>query len=148
SALDGGTSKAAYLHGSFGAGKSHFMAVLLLLLENYPGAKSISELASVVVKHTWTEGKKFLLVPFHLIGARNLETAILGCYVDYLRQHHSDASLPGVFVADDIFRNAEELRGHMGDERFLALLNQSSGPAKWKGLAKGWTAESCAQAMK
>lgn len=31
-ALDGHTSKAAYLHGSFGSGKSHFMAVLHALL--------------------------------------------------------------------------------------------------------------------
>ena len=31
SALDGKSSKAAYLHGSFGSGKSHFMAVLHLL---------------------------------------------------------------------------------------------------------------------
>src|SRR5690242_19213432 len=54
SALDAGTSKAAYLHGSFGAGKSHFMAVLLLLLENYPGARAIEELAPILVKHSWT----------------------------------------------------------------------------------------------
>ena len=36
SALQGGTgrgtSKAAYLHGSFGSGKSHFMAILYLIL--------------------------------------------------------------------------------------------------------------------
>jgi hypothetical protein len=148
SALDTDTSKAAYLHGSFGAGKSHFMAVLLLLLENYPGARAIPELAPVLVKHPWTEGKKFLLVPFHLIGARNLETAILGGYVDHIREHHPDAPLPGVFVADDIFRNAEELRGHMGDDKFFSLLNPSAGPTKWKGLAKGWTRETYAQAMK
>jgi hypothetical protein len=34
SALDARSSKTAYLHGSFGAGKSHFMAVLLLLLNH------------------------------------------------------------------------------------------------------------------
>src|SRR3954464_14030648 len=33
SALDARSSKAAYLHGSFGSGKSHFMAVLHLLLQ-------------------------------------------------------------------------------------------------------------------
>ncbi len=148
SALDASTSKAAYLHGSFGSGKSHFMAVLLLLLEHYTGARKIEELAPVLVKHSWTEGKKFLLVPFHLIGARNLETAILGGYVEYVRRHHPDAPLPGVFVADDIFKNAEELRGHMGDEKFFSLLNQSTGPAKWKGLARGWAPETYAQAMK
>ena len=30
-AVDSGSSKAAYLHGSFGSGKSHFMAVLAVL---------------------------------------------------------------------------------------------------------------------
>jgi hypothetical protein len=148
SALDAGTSKATYLHGSFGSGKSHFMAVLLLLLRNYPGARAIQELAPVLVKHPWTEGKKFLLVPFHLLNSRNLETAVLGGYVDHIRQHHAEAPLPGVFVADDIFRNAEELRGHMGDDKFFALLNPPAGPAKWKGLAKGWTSETYAQAMR
>ena len=32
-ALDAGMSRGAYLHGSFGSGKSHFMAVLSLLLD-------------------------------------------------------------------------------------------------------------------
>jgi predicted ATPase len=40
SALDANTSKAAYLHGSFGSGKSHFMAVLHLLLLNDAGARA------------------------------------------------------------------------------------------------------------
>ena len=35
-AVEGRNSKAAYLHGSFGAGKSHFMAVLHLLLQHDP----------------------------------------------------------------------------------------------------------------
>jgi hypothetical protein len=61
----------------------------------------MQELAPILVKHPWTAGKKFLLVPFHLIGARNLETAILGGYVEHVRRHHPDAPLPGVFVADD-----------------------------------------------
>ena len=33
SAVDANSSKACYLHGSFGSGKSHFMAVLHLLLQ-------------------------------------------------------------------------------------------------------------------
>ena len=36
SAVDSVSSKACYLHGSFGAGKSHFMAVLHLLLAQPP----------------------------------------------------------------------------------------------------------------
>ena len=37
SAVQGRTSKATYLHGSFGSGKSHFMAVLHLILQGNPG---------------------------------------------------------------------------------------------------------------
>jgi predicted ATPase len=44
-AVEGHSSKACYLHGSFGAGKSHFMAVLLLLLAGNVRARSIPELA-------------------------------------------------------------------------------------------------------
>ena len=39
-ALDTRGSKAAYLHGSFGSGKSHFMAVLHLLLQHDPRARA------------------------------------------------------------------------------------------------------------
>ena len=100
SALETNTSKGAYLHGSFGSGKSHFMAVLSLLLQHNPEARSIPELASVVAKHNrWTEQRKFLVVPYHMIGAPNLESAILGHYADYVRALHPQAPdtgfLPG-----------------------------------------------------
>jgi hypothetical protein len=51
SALQTNTSKASYLHDSFGSGKSHFMAVLHLLLQGNTDARSIPELASVITKH-------------------------------------------------------------------------------------------------
>src|SRR3954451_22862928 len=50
-ALRAGTSKAAYLHGSFGTGKSHFMAMLYLLLSGEPTARSHARLARVADKH-------------------------------------------------------------------------------------------------
>jgi hypothetical protein len=46
------SSKAAYLHGSFGSGKSHFMAILHLILAGNPHARSIPELAEVIAKHS------------------------------------------------------------------------------------------------
>jgi predicted ATPase len=59
SALETSSSKGTYLHGSFGSGKSHFMAVLTLLLQRHPEARSIRELASVVAKHNvWTPGTR------------------------------------------------------------------------------------------
>ena len=45
SAVEANTSKGAYLHGSFGSGMSHFMAVLTLLLRGDAGARSIPALA-------------------------------------------------------------------------------------------------------
>lgn len=70
SSLDGHTSKAAYLHGSFGSGKSHFMAVLHALLSGSPVARSRADFDPVLTKHEWlgTEGKKFALVPHHMLG--------------------------------------------------------------------------------
>ena len=40
SAVDATNSKACYLHGSFGAGKSHFMAVLHLMLRHNPAVRA------------------------------------------------------------------------------------------------------------
>src|SRR3954464_11602636 len=40
SAVDAANSKACYLHGSFGSGKSHFMAVLHLLLQHNTEVRS------------------------------------------------------------------------------------------------------------
>src|SRR6185437_8517413 len=85
-AVEAVSSKACYLHGSFGAGKSHFMAVLHLLLQHNPAVRSIAELAKVCDGHRWVENKKFLLVPYHMIGARNMESAILGGYVDHVME--------------------------------------------------------------
>src|SRR3954454_5401043 len=63
------TSKATYLHGSFGSGKSHFMAVLHLILEGNTQARDIPELSGVITKHNdWLHGNKLLLVPYRRIG--------------------------------------------------------------------------------
>ena len=48
SAIETGSSKAAFLHGSFGSGKSHFMAVLHLLLQHNPDVRGVARLAPVV----------------------------------------------------------------------------------------------------
>src|SRR5271165_1805921 len=75
SAIEGSSSKAAYLHGSFGSGKSHFMAILYLLLQGDSHARSIPELAPVIEKHNaWIQGKKFLLITYYMIGAKDMES--------------------------------------------------------------------------
>jgi hypothetical protein len=141
SAVEATSSKACYLHGSFGSGKSHFMAVLHLLLHHHPSVRSKEHLDRVCAKHGWVEDKKFLLVPYHMIGARNMESAILGGYVDHVTQLHPTAPLPGVYLAGEIFKNAVQHREALGDEKFFAQLNQgqkTTGDSRRGKLAKGW----------
>ncbi len=149
SALESNTSKGAYLHGSFGSGKSHFMAVLTLLLQHNPEARSITELAPVVTKHNrWTEGRKFLVVPYHMIGSPNLESAVLGHYAEYVRTLHPDAPTPGFYRAESLFEDARRLRATMGDEAFFAPLHGTpSADSGWGSIEAGWDAESFTAAM-
>ncbi len=142
-------SKAAYLHGSFGSGKSHFMAVLSLLLAGNTQARSIPELANVVARHSWTHGRKFLLVPYHMIGARDMESAILGQYAEFVRNKHPDAPVPGFYLAEGLFKDARDLRGRMGDDPFFAQLSKpaASGGGGWGEFDSGWDPTSFEAAM-
>ena len=160
-ALEGRSSKACYLLGSFGSGKSHFMAVLNLLLQQNATAREIAELAAAVTKHNpWTSGKKFMLVPFNLIGATGLEAALLGGYADHIRRHYPDAPTPPVYRAEALFEDAKGLREAMGDKAFFAKLNreenggqpphrQSQAGASWKeaGMPSGLIVPSFALAV-
>jgi hypothetical protein len=143
SALQAKSSRASYLHGSFGSGKSHFMAVLHLILQGNLEARKIKKLASVITQHNdWIEGKRFLLVPYHMIGAHDMESGILGGYADFMRRTHPDAPIPGVYLAEGLFQDAQALRDRMGDDAFFAALNESSElRSGWGDLEAGWTAE-------
>jgi len=148
SALDDNTSKAAYLHGSFGVGKSHFMAVLDLILGGDPAARSIQELAAVIeASNTWTTGKKFLLVPYHMLGARNMEAGILGGYADFMRRTHPTAPIPGVYLVEGLFDDAKRLRAAMGDAVFFAQLNSGGADSDWGELEGAWNADSFDEAI-
>ncbi len=149
SALQGNTSKASYLHGSFGSGKSHFMAVLHLILQGNLQARGIRELASVITKHnSWITGKKFLLVPYHAIGSSNMESCILGGYVDFVRKNHPDAPIPGVYLAESLFQDAQKLLATMGNEAFFAELNEGvSTESGWGELETSWDEEKFKRAI-
>jgi hypothetical protein len=144
----GGASQGSYLHGSFGSGKSHFMAVLHLLLGGDLSARAKPELASTIAKHDeWMRGKKFLLVPYHLIGADNIESAILGGYVAHMAKLHPQASPPAVYPSQDLLTNAASLREAMGDPAFFERLNSgttqnAAGGSGWGKLKTGWDAAS------
>ncbi|MFJ8695761.1 BREX-2 system ATPase PglY [Streptomyces roseolilacinus] len=127
SALDGHRSKAAYLHGSFGSGKSHFMAVLYALLSGNQAARARTEFDPVLTKHEWltTDGKKFLLVPYHMLGAKALEQRVLGGYVHHVKKLHPEAPTPQVYRTDSLFADIRALRASTGDEAVIRGLGGS-----------------------
>ncbi|AVH55970.1 MULTISPECIES: BREX-2 system ATPase PglY [Streptomyces] len=117
-ALDGHASKAAYLHGSFGSGKSHFMAVLHALLSGRSAARAEQAFDPLFTKHEWltTDGKRFLLVPYHMLGAKAMEQRVLGGYVSHVKKLHPDAPTPQVYRTDALFEDIRALRARHGDE--------------------------------
>ncbi len=140
SALTEHRSKASYLHGSFGSGKSHFMAVLHAVLDGDVSARSRPELADLVARHHWLATTRFLLVPYHLIGAESLEAAILGGYVEHVRQAHPDAPLPALYREQGLINDARAIRDRLGTEAFLAALPSAESDGSWGELDTGWTA--------
>ncbi|WP_330354472.1 hypothetical protein [Streptomyces chartreusis] len=123
SALRKNASHAAYLHGSFGAGKSHFLTVLHAVLNGDPAVEEKARLREVIAEHeAWLPGKKFLMVPYHLVGAASLESALLGGYVKAVRKERPEAHTPLVYRADSLLADARALRANIGDEAFIRLL--------------------------
>jgi hypothetical protein len=133
-------NKGAYLHGSFGSGRSHFMAVLHLLLQGNTAARGIPELGQAVKKHDeWMQGKRCLLVPYHMIGAESVEAGILGGYARHIRKQHPAAPVPCFYLRGRLFENARQFRAQMGDEAFFAGLRRP-GPGNdsgWEGRGSG-----------
>lgn len=123
SALRDGRSQAAYLNGSFGAGKSHFMAVLDLMLADHPAPWSRGELHALRGKHDWVGKKKLLQLPIHMLGAQDMESKVLGTYVAWTAKHHPDAPTPALYADQGLFDDARDLRRRLGDDKFFAELN-------------------------
>ena len=152
-ALASGSSKAAYLHGSFGSGKSHFMAVLHLLLQQDGAARATEGLEGVVTRHDeWLAGRRFLLVPYHMIGQASMEAAVLGGYAARVAELRRGAPVPGVYRSEGLFEDARRLRAQMGDEAFFARINASAstageGASGWGDLSAHWDASSFETAL-
>ena len=153
-ALTSGVSRGAFLAGSFGSGKSHFMAILHALLRHDPAARAKAELQPVIARHDDVLlDKKVLPLAFHLIGAESLEQALFLGYIRQIARLHPGAPLPALHESDAILRDAERLRVRDGDERFFAGLNGGAagggGADAWSrliGSTGTWTAESYAAA--
>jgi hypothetical protein len=152
--MTSGVSRGAFLTGSFGSGKSHFMAILHALLRHDPTARAKSELQPVIARHDDVLlDKSVLPLAFHLIGAESLEQALFQGYIRQIGRLHPGAPLPALHQSDAILADAEALRAREGDERFFAGLNGGtaghSGGDPWAkliGNSGTWTPESYAAA--
>lgn len=135
SALRDGRSQAAYLHGSFGSGKSHFMALLTLLLAGHEEAWRIPELHALRDPHAFIGKKKLLQLHFHMVGQDSIEAAIFGRYIEHVRRHHPEATVPGLFADEQLFADAIRMRDELGDARFFGPMNDgAAAKAGWGGL--------------
>ncbi|SIS21981.1 DUF6079 family protein [Williamsia sterculiae] len=135
--IDNQTSRAAFLTGSFGSGKSHFMAVLYALLGNHPAARTMKYTSLTGRYDEQLNGKSVLRLTYHLLGAKSLEEAVFRGYLRQIARLHPDALLPAVHVTDTLIKDAEKLRAQIGDDAFLAGL---SGGDTGGGSADAWGA--------
>ena len=155
-ALTSGVSRGAFLAGSFGSGKSHFMAILHALLRHDRVAREkLEDLQPVIARHDDVLLEKNVLpLAFHLIGAESLEQALFLGYIRQVARLHAGAPLPALHESDAILRDAERLRLRDGDDRFFAGLNGGAaggggGEDAWSrliGSTGTWTAQSYAAA--
>lgn len=154
-ALDDGRSFGAHIHGSFGSGKSHFMAALSLVLDGHEAPWAVEALHPVLEKHEWVKQKRLLRLHFNMLGAESLESRVLGGYLSFMEKHHPDAEVPGIFQDEPLFQNADALRVTLGDEAFFAKLNAGGDAAEsggWgnfiaaTGISATWNPDSYAAA--
>ncbi|TDB94628.1 phage resistance protein, partial [Micromonospora fluostatini] len=152
-AVTTGRSQAVFLHGSFGSGKSHFMAVLREILQHNPHARQIRGLAEpVLAADPWLRDRRLLTLTFHMLDARSVEQAILEGYLNQVTVLHPEAPRPAVHRSDALLDDAARLRARMGDEAFFAALHDGGGAAAGGGLAAararaaGWTPQRYAAA--
>ena len=140
-ALDSGRSHAAYIQGSFGSGKSHFMAMVSLLLENSDAAWRVPQLHALREKHAWLKRKNVLQLRFHMVGQKSLEAAIFGEYVRWVRANKPEAPIPPLFADEALFEDARRHLDQLGEEKFFAPMNPTATDTRWgKRAAAGlWT---------
>jgi hypothetical protein len=151
-AIRSGVSRGAFLTGSFGSGKSHFMAVLFALLRRDAPARDKAELQPVIARHDDVlRDSKVLPLAYHMLGAKSLEQALFDGYLAQISKRHPGAPLPALHQSEGILADSERLRAREGDEKFFAELNGGAGGGSddpWAVfLGSGtWTAESYAAA--
>ncbi|MEU2034952.1 phage resistance protein [Nocardia amamiensis] len=148
-------SRAAFLNGSFGAGKSHFMAVLYALLGNELALRDDPALRSTFAPlvgryDELLPGRKILRLTYHMVGTDSLEEMLFRKYVEQIQRLHPGTTLPPLYLSDELLADAEFARATMGDDSFFAML---SGPGDqprsvWDNVDEqvAWTADRYHQA--
>lgn len=127
-AITSNISRGAFLTGSFGSGKSHFMAVLHAMLRHDDAARAKAELQPVLAKHDASlRDKNVMPLAFHLLGAESLEQALFDGYIRQVKDLHPGAPLPAVHESDGLLIDAENQRARLGDVEFFAGLNGDEG---------------------
>lgn len=128
-----------YLHGSFGSGKSHFMSILGLILENNPVVwKKEHEIIRAIQKNhlTWLQEHPILVVPVYMLGQSNLRMACYNAANDRLRT----LGLPPCEFSDaeKVIASFRAEKERYGDTVFLQL-EQASGITgkRFERLANG-----------
>jgi hypothetical protein len=143
--VESGKSEATYVDGSFGSGKSHFLAVLAEVINGNPAARRKNRLASLVSEHdSWLQGKKFLQVKMNLVDEESLASAVFKGYSRTVRAAHPEAPIPPLLRDAKLFDNARDIRRRVGDEMFIAELGGKI-DAVWGGPA--WTTRQVDAAM-
>lgn len=139
SALRDGNSHASYLHGSFGSGKSHFMALLSLLLSGNEEAWRLPALHPLRAKHSFVGTTKLLELHFHMVGQESIEGAVFSEYLKMVREEFPNKPIPPLFADEDLFDNARELLDEVGEEAFFEPLNKgAAADAGWGEIGGAW----------
>lgn len=144
-AVGQGVSRGAFLTGSFGSGKSHFMAVLYGLLRQDLRARGKVELQPVVARHDPVlQGRRILPLTFHFLAAESMEQALFDGYLAQIRVLHPSCVLPALHESNQLFADAQKLRAR-DEAGFFAALNESKGDAgdAWSSFlgSSTWTPE-------
>ena len=135
--VSSGVSRGAFLTGSFGSGKSHFMAVLHAVLRHDPAARAKPELQPILAGHDDVLlDRKVLPLAFHLLGADSMEQALFDGYLRQITALHPGAPLPAIHRSEGVLADAEGMRQRMGDDQFFTVLNGDAG----QGSADPWAA--------